>query len=70
MKTQIETVKDHLLTKGGLSSMEAFRKYGITRLSQYILLLRKQYVITDNWVVPKNNGKNAYVVYEMGETKC
>ncbi len=40
-KTQLQQVKRHLLTYGNINSWTAITEYRITRLSQYILLLRK-----------------------------
>jgi hypothetical protein len=40
-KNQMEAVKWHLENKHKLSSLQAFRLYGITRLSDKIFKLRK-----------------------------
>lgn len=41
-----EIILKHLQEKGSITSYEAIQKYGCTRLSQYIYLLRKNgYVI-------------------------
>lgn len=41
-KTQKELIEKHLLKKGKITSWEAFKRYGITRLSHIIYLLRKE----------------------------
>ena len=40
--TQLEAVKNHLEYYGHLTSLEAIREYGCTRLSHYIYVLRKE----------------------------
>ena len=40
--TQKQTVYEHMLTHGSITSMEAFSLYKITRLSEYIHELRKE----------------------------
>ena len=40
-KTQLQQVRTHLSLYGNINSWTAITKYRITRLSQYILLLRK-----------------------------
>ncbi len=40
--TQLEAVKNHLEYYGHLTSLEAIREYGITRLSDKVYKLRKQ----------------------------
>lgn len=40
----------HLEENGSINSLEAIREYGCTRLSQYILLLRKRGLkVVDEW---------------------
>ncbi|MPS48473.1 helix-turn-helix domain-containing protein [Methylobacillus sp.] len=41
-KNQREIVIDHLLTSGSITSIEAFEKYNITRISAVIHLLRNK----------------------------
>lgn len=63
-KSQFELVAEHLCKKGKISSWEAITRYGITRLSQYILQMRKAgIIINSNWV--REKGKNPYVMYEL-----
>lgn len=52
-KNQKECVKNHLLKFGWITSWDAIRFYGITRLSQYIYLLEK-----DGYMFKKENKKN------------
>ena len=40
-ETQLQQVKTHLLTFGDITSWTAIQRYHITRLSQYILILRR-----------------------------
>lgn len=56
--TQINQIRGHLLTKGEITSWEAITKYHITRLSEYIRILRheEQMDIKDVW--ERKNDKN------------
>lgn len=57
MKTQKQIILEHLQKYGNISTMESFIKYYITDLQHAIMLLRKEgYNITDEWVLPKQNG--------------
>ena len=62
-----ETILDHLQTYGSITSLEAIEKYKCTRLSQYILLLRKEGYTIRNEGVPFTHSvtgkKSAYVRY-------
>ena len=40
--------------KGGITSMQAFEKFGVTRLSVIIFILRKEYEIISEKCVGKN----------------
>lgn len=54
-KTQKQMVKDHLVNFGKITTWEAFQYYGITRLSQYIYLLRQDgETITNKTIETKN----------------
>ena len=45
-----QRILDHLLKYGTITSWEAVKEYGCTRLSQYIYLLRnEEYQIADSW---------------------
>lgn len=46
--TQKETVLNHLRSHGTLTSWQAWESYGITRLSEYIMELRRE-----GWNIPK-----------------
>ena len=65
--TQKEMVLNHLKEKGKITSMEAFRKYGVTRLSAVIFNLRDDgYDIETEYI----KGKNRYrEVTHYGEYK-
>lgn len=51
---QIDLVERYLLKKGKITSWEAFERYGITRLSAYIYILRKKYDIESINTTRKN----------------
>ncbi len=54
MKTQIESVLDFMQTHTGITSLQAIKKFGATRLSGIIYTLKKQgWDIQDMWVVVK-----------------
>ena len=45
-----QRILDHLLKYGTITSWEAVKEYGCTRLSQYIYLLRNEgHQIADSW---------------------
>lgn len=45
-----QRILDHLLKYGTITSWEAIKEYGCTRLSQYIYLLRNEgYLVIDFW---------------------
>ena len=59
--TQLEEVKEHLKVHGSISSWDAIQEYKITRLAQYILLLKKEgWNILSEW---KNNENRRWVEY-------
>ena len=63
-ETQLSTIRKHLLRQKSITSWEAIQKYRITRLSQYVLLLRKEgYVIVSQWINPKKGNK--FVKYNL-----
>lgn len=65
--TQLEQIKKHLESKKAITSWTAITKYKITRLSHYILVLRKSGLdITSQWM--SGNGKN-WVVYRLNDNK-
>ena len=53
-KTQKELIEKHLLKKGKITSWEAFKRYGITRLSHIIYVLRRKYDIISVSTTKKN----------------
>jgi len=53
--TQYDRVLRHLRERGNITSLQAFRDYGITRLSAIIFNLRKDgYNITSEYMSRKN----------------
>ncbi len=53
--TQKDRVLRHLQDYGSITTWEAIQDYGITRLSQMILLLRQQGLnVQDEWLSAKN----------------
>lgn len=58
MKTQRQMVIEHLNRKGSITSIEAIKKYGITRLGSVIHILRRK---DDYNILSKNEtSKNRY----------
>ncbi len=49
-----ERVLNYMRTYGSITTWEAFRDLGNTRLSEYIRQLRTEYVIKDEWVKKTN----------------
>lgn len=56
MKTQTERVLHYLKKHRGITSMQAFEMFGITRLSAVIFELRRKYEIASE----RTEGKNRY----------
>lgn len=60
-------ILEHLQAHGSITSLEAIAMYKCTRLSQYILLLRKEGYKIDNEEIPfvhsVTGKKSAYVRY-------
>ena len=53
--TQYDRVLRHLREKGNITSLQAFRDYGITRLSAIIFNLRQDgYIIVNEFITRKN----------------
>ena len=67
-----ERILNHLKEYGSITSWDAIKEYGCTRLSHYIWLLRKQgYRITDT-IIPtlnKYGEKTHYKKYWYGGVK-
>lgn len=66
-KKQVEIVYNHLKNIGTITSMEAIKLYGITRLSDKIFILRKKGVnITTNMKkIDTMYGKEKIAVYKL-----
>jgi len=67
-KTQLEQVRHHLKRYGSITSWKAIQRYRITRLSEYIRVLRyfENMNIYSDWRTDRKTKKN-YVVYELRE---
>ena len=66
--TQTQAIINHLLKFGSITSMEAFEKYGATRLSAIIFTLRQRgYMIINKDHECKNRfgGNVTYVEYKL-----
>ena len=65
--TQDDRVLRHLEERDGITSWEAIKEYGITRLSAVIFRLRKEYDITGEWVFARNryNEPVKFVKYRL-----
>lgn len=53
-RTQKDEVLKHLQKYGSITSLEAFDRYGITRLSAVIYKLKKEHKITSEALVTRN----------------
>lgn len=65
---KIDKILNHLGTYGSITSIEAFSKYRVTRLSAIIFVLRKrEYQIESVWEtsIDKDGNKSRYVKYVM-----
>lgn len=64
-----ERVLNYMRTYGSITTWEAFRDLGNTRLSEYIRQLRTEYNIKDEWITTKNryNEKVQYKRYWIDE---
>lgn len=64
-----ERVLNYMRTYGSITTWEAFRDLGNTRLSEYIRQLRTEYVIKDEWVKKINRyGEKVYFKkYKLGD---
>ena len=70
--TQNQKLLNHLKDRGGITSLEAFEIYGITRLSARIKNLRDEgHSITSSWESAKNRDgvTVSYTRYVLAETK-
>lgn len=68
-QSQRQAVLKHLMENGSITSLEAFRAYGITRLADIIYRLRKTYPIKTTTCVTKNRYGHTtrYAKYTMME---
>lgn len=66
-----ERILTHLIEKGSITTWEAIKEYGCTRLSHYIWCLRKYYTITDEWEesINRYGDKVKYKKYFLGDKK-
>lgn len=71
-QSQCQKVIDHLNQFGGITSLEAIKIYGITRLASRITDLRKKgYPIADKWVqVTTRNGEKTRVKCYIWDEVC
>lgn len=53
-KSQKQIILEHLQKYGSITTWDSFELYGITRLSDRVFTLRKEYNITDDWIYRKN----------------
>lgn len=67
-RTQLTTVRNHLEEHGSITSYEAINRYGITRLSAVIFLLRKEGlpIYTETVTVKSRYGKTNVAKYRLG----
>lgn len=66
--TKSEQVKNHLLRKGTITSWQAIKLYGATRLSAIIFNLRKAgYCIDSTYStgVDRNKNKSRFAIYKL-----
>ncbi len=72
IRTARDRILEHLEKNKTITSWEAIKEYGITRLSEYIRQLRREgYMIVSNWTenINRYGDKVRYVVYELKEEK-
>lgn len=66
--TQKDRILNHLMKYGSITTWEAIKEYGVTRLSDKIFRLRREnYNITDEWETTKNRygDKVSYKKYKL-----
>lgn len=67
---QTQAVKEHLMSGKGLTSMDAIKKFGCTRLSDKIYRLRRQgykIVNVDHEIVNRYGDRTRFVEYRLME---
>jgi hypothetical protein len=70
MKTQAQAIREYLIAGGTLTSMEAYERFGCTRLAVYIYEMRKKgFKIVKTWRYGKNRygRQTRYAAYGIGE---
>lgn len=71
-KTQYEAVSNHLFNFGHITSWEAIKEYGITRLSHLIYRLRKEGVLIeslDTNAINRFGNKVTFATYKLSNFK-
>lgn len=65
--TQKQVVLDHLREQGSITSLDAIKNYGITRLSDRVFVLRNEGypIITKMITVKTRYGNEEIAVYEL-----
>ena len=63
VEEKIKAVKSHLFTVGNITSLEAIKLFGYTRLSDGIFNLKKQGL--DIYTTPEHHGKSNIVRYHL-----
>ena len=65
--TQKQVVLDHLREQGSITSLDAIKQYGITRLSDRVFVLRNEGypIITKMTTVKTRYGNEEIAVYEL-----
>lgn len=64
--SQNDQILRHLRNSGSITTLIAFRRYGVTRLAQRIQEIERNHLINRCWV--SRNGKR-YVAYSLVEGK-
>lgn len=70
-ETQLEAVRIHLEEFGHLTSLDAIKEYGITRLSDKIYILRKEGLIIKTLrrdAINRFGNPVSYGVYQLNKT--
>lgn len=64
-----DRILKHLIMNGSITTWEAIKEYGCTRLSHYIYVLRKEHFIVDEWIHTTNRygDKVKYKKYILAE---
>lgn len=64
-----QRILNYMIKFGGISTYDAFRDLGCTRLSEYIRQLRYEYDIQDEWIYTTNryNEKVKFKRYWIGD---